>query len=95
MHGKASQELHPIEGNGLFDGPVAVIFGQEGYPSIGNVQDALVGNGHPVGVLAQVPDHVAGTCQRGFAVDHPFGLESLLYLAVNKGKLVLLPQGAF
>ena len=29
MQGKPSQELNSIEGNRLFDGPVAVIFGDE------------------------------------------------------------------
>jgi surface antigen len=54
VQGKASEELNAIHGKRLFDGPVAVIFGNEGYFSISNVQDALVGDGYPVGVLPQV-----------------------------------------
>ncbi len=74
VQGKASEELHPIEYNGLFDSPVTIILCQEGYPATGNIQDALVGHDYPVGVLPQVSDHVLSACQRRFAVNHPFGL---------------------
>ena len=89
VQGKASEELNPVKGNRFFDSPVTIILCQEGYPATGNIQDTLVGNGYPVGVLAQVPDHVLSACQRRFAVNHPFGVISLLYPDVKKGKLVL------
>ncbi|GET35247.1 hypothetical protein PbJCM13498_41100 [Prolixibacter bellariivorans] len=71
VHGKPSQELNSIECDGLFDGPVAVIFGNESYFTIGNVQDALIGNGHPVGVLSQVFHHLCRSEEGLFAVHHP------------------------
>ncbi len=95
MQYKPSQELDAIDGNGLFDGPVPIILCQEGYPATGNIQDALVGNGYPVGVLAQVPDHVLSACQGRFAVNHPFGLIRCLQVLVEQGKFVLLSQSAF
>lgn len=67
----------------------------ENYFSTGNVQDALVGNGHAMGVLPQVPDHLLSACQRRFAVDDPFGLISLLHAVIEQEKLVLLLQGSF
>jgi hypothetical protein len=89
MQYKPSQEFNPIKGDRLFDSPVPIILCQEGYPATGNIQYALVGNSHPVGILAQVSDHVFGACQGRFAMYDPFGLISLLYLAVKEGKLVL------
>jgi len=89
VQGKASEEFNPIKGNRLFDSPVAVILCQKGHLPVGDVQDSLVGNGYPVGILAQVSDHMLSACQRRFAVYDPFGLISLLYLAVKEGKLVL------
>ena len=95
MHGKPSQELNPIEGNGLFDGPLAVIFGNESNFTIGNVQNTLVGNGYPVGVLPQVFNHMIGTCQGGFAMHYPPGIVCLLQLIVEQRQLVLLSQDTF
>jgi len=58
MQGKPPQELNPTEGNGFFGSPVAVVFGDENNIAISNVQNPLVGNGYPVGVLPQVPDNM-------------------------------------
>lgn len=63
VQGKASEEFNPVKGNRLFNGPVPIILCQEGYPATGNIQDALIGNGYPVGVLPQVSDHVPDACQ--------------------------------
>ena len=95
MQGKPAQEFHTIKVNRLFDGPVAVIFGNERYPAIGDAQDPLVGNWYPVGILAQVPDHVFSTCKGRFAMHYPFGIVSLLHLIVEQWQFVLFPQGTF
>ena len=52
MQGKTSQELHPVHGNRFFDSPVTIIFGNESHLSSGNIQDPLVGDGYPMGVLS-------------------------------------------
>lgn len=95
IHGKAPEELHAIHGYRLFNGPVAVIFGNESYFPIVHVQDTIISNGHPVRVLPQVFDHMVGICQRRFAVYHPFGLIGLLNLIIEQGKLVFFAQRAF
>lgn len=72
MLDKAAQELRTIEGNRFFNRPVAIIFGDERDFSIGNIQDALVGNGHAMGVLAQVFYYVFRARQRRFAMCYQF-----------------------
>ena len=63
MQNKASQELYPIEGNGLFDGSVSVIFRHKGHLSMGDTHDPLIGDGYPVGVLSQILDHMLSSGQ--------------------------------
>ena len=48
VQSKTAQELNAIEGYRFFYSPVAVIFGNECDITIGNIEDALVCNGHPV-----------------------------------------------
>ena len=89
VQGKPSQEFDPTECNRLFNSPVTIIFCNKGYFTAGNIQDALVGNGYPMGILSQVFYYVFSVCQRRCALNNPFCLISLLYLVVKKGKLVL------
>ncbi len=53
MHGKASQKLNSIQCNWLFNSSIPVIFGDEFDFAIGDVQNALVCDGYPMGVLAE------------------------------------------
>ena len=95
MHGKTPQELHPVQGNRLFDGPVAVVFGNEGHPASGNIQDPLVGNSYPVGVLAQVFYDVINTCHCRLTMHHPTCTVCLLQLCVKKLQFSLFSQSPF
>ena len=53
VQGKPSQEFNLIKSDRLFDRPVTIIFCNKGYFTAGNIQDALVGNGYPMGILPQ------------------------------------------
>ena len=90
VHGKTAQELNTVQGKGLLNGPVPVIFGDEGYLSISYIQDTLVTYGHPVRVLSQVPDNVFSSCQGRFTMYHPLGIVPLLHFIVEHRQLVLL-----
>ena len=83
MHREPAQELHSIKGNRLFNCPVTVIFGNEGDFTPRNIQDALIGNSHPMGILPQVFNHMVCPCQRGFTIYHPFGLVCQLYFVIE------------
>lgn len=88
--GKPSQELNPVERYGLFDSPVAVIFGNKCYFSTGNVQDTIIGDGHPVRVFPKVSDNMLCVCQRWLAMYDPFGFIGLLNGIVEKRQFVFL-----
>ena len=95
VHFKAAQEFNAIKGNRLFDGPVAVIFGNESYFLIFYVQDALICNCHPVSVLTQVFYNVLSACHRWFSVYYPLRSVCCLNLVVNEYNLFWLLQGTF
>ena len=95
VHGKPAQEFNTIEDNRLFDGPVAVIFGNESYLSIFYVQDALICNCHPVSVLTKIFNNVFSICHRRFAMYHPGGFICCLHLVVEQGQLIMFSQGTF
>ena len=82
VQGIPSQEFDPTECNRLFNSPATIIFCNKGYYTACNIQDALVGNGYPMGILSQVFYYVLSVCQRMFAINNPFCLVCLLYLGV-------------
>ncbi len=49
----------------------AVVSGPEGDLAISQAHQALVGDGHPVGIAAEVMIDVKGDLKRAFGVDHP------------------------
>src|SRR6056297_1866596 len=95
MHGKASYKLHSIQGNRFFNGPITVVFCNEGYFAFSNVQNSLVCNSYAVGVLPQIFYHMISACQRRFTIYHPFGSVRLLYPVIEQKQLILLSQGTF
>ena len=88
---KPAKEFNAIECNRLFNGPFAVIFCDESYLTIGNIQNALVCNSHAVRVLAQVFYHMFCASQRWLAVYHPFGFISLPDSIVENRQFILFP----
>ena len=52
---------------------VLVIPGTEGNRLAIKGKDPLVGDGHPVGVMAQVGEDMSGSTEGCFGVDNPFG----------------------
>ena len=64
MHGKATQELNCIKCYLLFCIVVAVVFGNERDFTVGNIEDALVGNGNSVSVLTRMTDIYPLTLER-------------------------------
>lgn len=88
MHGEAPQHLYPRHCNRPACGSFAIILCQEGYLITNYVYNALICDGHPMGVLPQVFHHMMGTGQRRLAMHHPGGFVSPLYPVFKQGKLV-------
>ena len=95
MHGEAAQKFHSIHGNRFFNGSIPVIFCNEGHLTASNIQNALIGNGHPVGILPQVFYHMFSSGQGRFTMYDPPGMVSLLNHIIEQLQLMLLSQGSF
>jgi hypothetical protein len=57
---------------------LTVVFPAEGDLVGLTLEEASVGDGHPVGIASQVLENLLGTPKRRFRVDHPIGLLELL-----------------
>ena len=62
----------------FFYGLIAMIFCNEGHMRIGNVEQTLIANGHPVPVLAKVRCNVFGLCHGWLTKYDPLGIPSFL-----------------
>jgi len=53
---------------------MAIILVAECDLALRDVQDPMIGDGHPVGITANVVQDLLGAGERPLGVDHPFGL---------------------
>jgi hypothetical protein len=67
-----SDELGGGDGHHFGLAGVAVILPLEGDPVVFEGQQTAVGDGHTMGVAAEVLQHVWRTTKGGLGVDHPF-----------------------
>src|SRR5258706_9266403 len=56
---------------------VGVVFPSEGDLTISQLDEAMVGNGDPMGVPRQVVEHMFGSAKRRLGIDHPVLAEQL------------------
>ena len=68
---EAADEFVGIQGHDFLFVVVLAIAPGEGDMRVGDVKDAMVGNGDAVGVAANVVENDAGTGERFFGVDDP------------------------
>ena len=69
---EAPDELLGRESDEPVRARVFVIPGTEGHRLPIKGKEPLVGNGYPVGVMAEVAEDMPGTTEGRFGVDHPF-----------------------
>jgi hypothetical protein len=70
---KATHEFQGRECHGL-PAALAGVLVAESYGVALDGKDAVVGDGNPVDVAGEVHEDLLGTLDRGFAVDHPWGM---------------------
>ena len=82
---EAADELEGVQGHGL--GPVAVsgVSISEGDLVPFQAEDAVVGDGYPVGISAHVVDDLVWAAEGGFAVDVPVFLVQARQEALEGG----------
>src|SRR5216683_1200238 len=72
MEQKSPDELVRCEGHGFLLIVVAVVSPVEFHLPIFDVDDSMIGNGHPVGVAADIVHHLLWPSERWLGVDDPF-----------------------
>ena len=88
MEAKAPEELHTLHGHQLIPHTVTIVLSLEGNMGISDTDDAMVADGNPVCVLAQVSHHMFGLGHRSLTVHHPAGIFSTSQLLVETTQLV-------
>ena len=82
---ETAQKLYSVQGHALFLGVIPVVLDGEGDLAVGEIDDAVVRDGHPMGVGAQVAEDPLGAAERRLGVDHPV----LAVQAVTQGRPIV------
>ena len=73
---------------------VAVVFPAEAHGTVVDRQDALVGDGHAVGVAAEVVEHAGGAREGGLGIDDPLAATQRPEVAVEGSGVSERSEGA-
>lgn len=85
---ETADELEGVQGHGLDPVAVGVVSVSEGDLVAIQAEDAVVGDGYPVGISAQVVDDPVWASEGGFAVDVPvFVVEARQQALEGRGRL--------
>ena len=71
MQQEAANELVRLQRQGFLPGLVAIILVAKTDLAVVDVEQAMVGDGHAVGITPQVIQDLFGTSERWFGVNHP------------------------
>jgi len=74
MQQEAANELLRIQAHYLLARVVAVILPVKADLAIGEADQAVIGNGHPMGVAAEILEHLLGAAKRWLGVNHPLDI---------------------
>src|SRR5208337_4795370 len=72
---ETAQELFAGKGHGALLAVMRVVLPSEGYMGVADVEKAVVGNRHPMGIAGQILQDMFGPAERGLGVDHPILLK--------------------
>src|SRR5437870_1323371 len=68
---EATQELRGGQGHLTGLATVGVILPPESHALLFEGQQAMIGNGHAMGVAPEIAQHLQGTTESGLSIDHP------------------------
>ena len=71
MLAKAAQELGSTESHDALFIAVSVVFPSEAHVVTIEAEQALIADGHAVGIPAEVAQHVARSTESGLGINHP------------------------
>jgi hypothetical protein len=71
MEEEATEEFLGPQFHNLGRAPGAIVFVAKAYDAVADEDEALVGNGHPMGVAAEILQHLFRAAPRGVSVDDP------------------------
>ena len=94
MQQDAPDELRRGQGHGLLmrGARPAVVGVAEPYLPVVEVEQPLVGDGDPMGVAADVIEHLIGPGEGRFGVDHPLGLPRGLEMVGKTLRALAMPR---
>ena len=71
MLAKAAQELDSGERHDALFIAMSVVFPSERHAVPIEAEQALIADGHAVGIAAEIAQHVSGSTKSGLGIDHP------------------------
>ena len=71
MLAKAAQELGGGESHDALFIAVSIVFPSKAHAVTIEAEQALIADGHAVGIPAEVAQHVAGSTESGLGINHP------------------------
>lgn len=77
VHEESADELVCRDNDGSVACGIMIVSGFEYDPAVGQIRDAAIGDGHAVGVAADVVEKLLGASERLLAVNDPFLASSL------------------
>src|SRR6516164_8577995 len=85
---ESPDELICREGHGLLLIVVAIISPGEFHLAAFDVEDPMIGDGHPVGIAADVVDHLLWSGEGRFRVDDPFQVAHQIQMTVESLRIL-------
>ena len=74
MLAKAAQELDSGESHDALFIAMSIVFPSEAHAVPIEAEQALVADGHAVGIAAEIAQYVSGSAKSGLGIDHPIML---------------------
>ena len=94
MKQEASDKFHGGQRHDFFFSAISIITPFECDLSIPDIQDTVVGNGHPVSIPSKVMDHSGRITERRFAVCNPFLFVTAVYQVEEIQRIFVLLRTA-
>ena len=88
IQGDSSREFKTLEGHALFAGFVLVVPVKEGDLTVFDLDEPVIGDGHPVGVSSQVLKNLFGSPKGLFGINNPLLLIQLVTESAKRTRIL-------